>query len=318
MEFRVLDAKAIQQLITIEEIVAAVEEIFKAYGRGETNMPCKIYLDVADGDFRAMPAAIPGLAGIKWVNVHAGNAALGIPTVMAMIIINDPKTGRPLGLLDGTWITQERTGAAAAVATKHIARKDAESVGMIGCGGQSTTMLRAIASVMKIKKLYLADKNRDRAGELAGKVSDLNPEIVSAEQAAKADVVCTLTPSRAPIVLNDWVRAGTHINAMGADAAGKQELDPKILQRARVFVDDWTQAAHSGEINVPLKNGDIKEVSGSICDLLVGKTEGRKSADEITVFDSTGLAIQDLAVAKMVWQRAIERDAGVKMEFSMR
>lgn len=314
MEFKVLDAKTIRELVGIEDIVAAVENVFKAYGRGEVRMPSKIYLDVSGGDFRAMPASVPGLAGIKWVNSHPGNPALGLPAVMATILINDPQTGRPLGLLDGTWITQARTGAAAAVATKHLARPDSETVGMIGCGGQSATMLRAIASVMKIEKLYLADKEHDRAAVLAKKFADLDAHIVDTHLAAAADVVCTLTPSRAPIVMADWVRPGTHINAMGADAAGKQELDPELIKSARVFVDDWAQAAHSGEINVPLKNGVIDKVAGSICDLLAGKIEGRKTVDEITVFDSTGLAIQDMAVAKMVWEKANEMNAGVTME----
>lgn len=318
MDFRVLDAKAIKELIGIGEVVTAVEEIFKAYGRGDVRMPCKIYLDVSGGDFRAMPASVPGLAGIKWVNVHVGNAALGIPTVMAMILINDPRTGQPLALLDGTWITQARTGAAAAVATKHLARPDSETIGMIGCGGQSETMLRAIASVMKIEKLFLADKNHDHAEELARQFADISVHIVDTQLAAAADVVCTLTPSRAPIVMADWIEPGTHINAMGADAVGKEELDPEILRQASVFVDDWTQASHSGEINVPLKNGVIQSVAGSICDVLVGKIPGRTRVDEITVFDSTGLAIQDMAVAKVVWDRAVERDAGVKLDFKTR
>lgn len=314
MEFKVLDAKTIRELVGIKDVVDTVEEIFKAYGRGDVRMPCKIYLDVSGGDFRAMPASVPGLAGIKWVNVHPGNSALGLPAVMAMILINDPKTGRPLGLLDGTWITQARTGAAAAVATKHLARPDAETVGMIGCGGQSETMLRAIASVMKIKKLYLADKDHDRAAALAAKFTDLDVHLVDSQLAAASDVVCTLTPSRAPIVMADWIQPGTHINAMGADAAGKQELDPELIKSARVFVDDWTQAAHSGEINVPLKNGVIDKVAGSICDLLIGKIEGRKTVDEITIFDSTGLAIQDMAVARVVWEKANQNGAGVKLE----
>lgn len=316
MEFKVLDAKTIRQLVGIEDVVAAVEDVFKAYGRGDVRMPSKIYLDVSGGDFRAMPASVPGLAGVKWVNVHPGNSALGLPTVMATILINDPKTGRPLGLLDGTWITQARTGAAAAVATKHLARPDAETVGMIGCGGQSATMLRAIASVMKIKKLYLADKDHDRAAALADRFKDLDTHLVDTELAAAADVVCTLTPSRAPIVMADWIQPGTHINAMGADAAGKEELAPELIKSARVFVDDWTQASHSGEINVPLKNGVIDTVAGSLPEVLVGKIEGRKTIDEITIFDSTGLAIQDMAVARMVWEKAAAQGAGVKLELA--
>lgn len=314
MEFKVLDAKTIRQLVGIEEVIATVENVFKAYGRGEVRMPSKIYLDVSGGDFRAMPASVPGLAGIKWVNSHPGNPSLGLPAVMATILINDPRTGRPLGLLDGTWITQARTGAAAAVATKHLARPDSETVGMIGCGGQSATMLRAIASVMKIKKLYLADKDHDRAAALAAMFPGLDAHLVDTRLAAAADVVCTLTPSRSPIVMADWIQPGAHINAMGADAPGKEELDPELVKSARVFVDDWAQASHSGEINVPLKNGVIDKVAGSICEVLAGKIEGRKTIDEITIFDSTGLAIQDMAVSRMVWEKAAAQNAGVNLQ----
>ena len=317
MKLRIIDADAVGRLIELPEIIEAVAEIFASFGRGEVTMPPKIYLDLPGGDLRAMPAAIPGLAGIKWVNSHAGNAARGLPAVMAMILINEPETGRPLALLDGTLITRLRTGAAAAVATRTLARKDAATVGVIGCGGQSLPMLRAIAHVMTIGELRRADRDPARAEALARALPELPVRIVEAREAAGADVLCTVTPSRAPIVADEWIGEGTHINAMGADAAGKQELDPAILRRARVFVDDWEQAAHSGEINVPLGLGEIEGVAGSICDVLAGKAEGRRSREEVTVFDSTGLAIQDLAVALRVWQRAQERDEGHVIDFAM-
>ncbi len=319
MDFLVLDAAAICKLITTPEVIDAVEEVFAAYGRGEVRMPPKIYLELPGGDLRAMPALVPGLAGIKWVNSHPGNPALGLPAVMAMILVNEPETGRPLALLDGTWITRERTAAAAAIATRHLARPQAAIVSAIGCGGQTEPMLRAIGHVMKIERLLLADLDTARAEQLARRLSDWRCEIVDAEQAAhRADVLCTVTPSRRPLVSREWIRPGTHINAMGADAPGKQELDPALLASARLFVDDWSQASHSGELNVPLANGQLsrEHVAGSLCHVVAGTLPGRQNDEQITIFDSTGLAIQDLAVARRVWLRAREQGVGLSILFA--
>lgn len=318
MRLLFLDARAVHSLIAMPQVIEAVEAAFIAYGRGEARMPPKVYLEVPDGDFRAMPAYVGGAAGVKWVNVHPQNPTrYGLPTVMALIIYNDPTTGVPLAVLDGTLITRYRTGAAAAVATRALARPDARTLGLVGCGGQAEAHLLALTTVLKPERIYLADRRREAAERLAVRFPDLDCQVVDVERACAADVVSTLTPAREPFVRRAWLRPGCHINAMGADAPGKQELETEVLLEARIFVDDWEQASHSGEINVPYSQGKIKSVAGTLPDLLCGRIPGRRSADEITIFDSTGLALQDLAVARLVYDAATRTGVGIALDYAL-
>jgi ornithine cyclodeaminase/alanine dehydrogenase len=320
MKLLVLDAEAIRKLIDMATVIEAVETAFAAYGRGEAAMPPKVYLNVPHGDFRAMPAALPGAAGIKWVNVHPDNPEKhGLPTVMGLIIYSDPETGRPLALLDGTCVTRMRTGAAAAVATKYLARRGARSLGIVGCGGQAVTHLQALTQVMKPERVLLTDAVEANARRVAGLFPQWECRVVGLEEACGADVVTTLTPSQTPVVKRAWVRPGAHINAMGADAPGKQELELDLLlaEGVRIFVDDWTQASHSGEINVAVERGLLKKVAGTLPDVVSGKSQGRLGEEEITIFDSTGLAIQDLSTAMRIYEAARRKGLGVEVEFAM-
>lgn len=318
MSLLLIDAAAIERLTDMPAVIEAVEGAFIAYGNGQARMPPKIYLEVPGGDFRAMPAYLPGAAGVKWVNVHPDNPAHGLPTVMALIIYNDPATGRPLALIDGTIITRLRTGAAAAVATRRLARPGARRLAIIGCGGQADAHLQALCCVMKPELILLADARRENAEALARRWAQYPCRVAEIEQAcAEADVISTLTPARRPYVRREWIRPGAHINAMGADAPGKQELEIDLLLAARVFVDDWAQASHSGEINVAVASGRLTEVAGALPDVICGRAPGRVSEQDITIFDSTGLAIQDLAVAHLVYAHARERGEGIEVEFRL-
>ncbi|RMF20383.1 MAG: ornithine cyclodeaminase family protein [Deltaproteobacteria bacterium] len=315
----VLSGRDVRALLDEQTALAAVESAFAKHGRRETVMPPKVYLPLEreGGDFRAMPVYADGAAGVKWVNAHPDNPARhGLPAVMAVFVYNDPATAEPLAILDATGMTAMRTGAAAAVATKHLARRGATRLGLIGCGTQARTALRCHRLVMDLGEVYLFDASREAAQRLADEFPDLRCRIGSIEQAAGADVVCTTTPSRSPIVPDALVREGTHINAMGADAPGKQELDPAILLRGRVFLDDTDQATESGEVNVPLRSGLLSRdrIAGTLGEVVAGRIEGRRSDAEVTVFDSTGLAVQDLAVARVVYERARERGAGTEIE----
>lgn len=318
MKLLILDADAIRKLIDMSAVIEAVESAFAAYGSGEAKMPPKVYLDVPRGDFRAMPAYLPGAAGVKWVNVHPENPAHGmLPTVMGLIIYSDPETGQPLALLDGTWITRARTGAAAAVATRRLARRGAKTLGIIGCGGQAVTHLQALTQVVRPERIELHDVNEANARRVAGLFPQFNCRVAAIEEACAADVLTTLTPSHGPVVRREWVKPGAHINAMGADAPGKQELEIDLLLAGRVFVDDWAQASHSGEINVAHSRGMLEEAAGSLPEVVVGRVAGRQDDEEITIFDSTGLAIQDLATAHRVYNEARRRGAGVEVEFAL-
>ena len=321
----VLSSEEVKGLIRIKDVIGAVERAFREYGEGKAQMPPKTYVDFPEykGDLRVMPAYLPAqkIAGVKIVNVHPDNPGKGLPTVMATIQLNDPETGYPLAILAGTEITAARTGAAAAVATKYLSRKDAETIGLVGAGVQARTQLEAIMQVRKIKKAIVADASLPAAQRFAREMKEKTGlEIIATnelEKAVKCDIVSTTTPVRIPIVMDKWVQPGTHINAIGADAKGKEELEPEILKRARVFVDDWAQASHSGEINVPCTNCSFtkEDLAGSLGEVVAGMAEGRTANDQITVFDSTGLAIQDIATAKLVYERAVSQGLGRKIAF---
>jgi ornithine cyclodeaminase/alanine dehydrogenase len=302
----------------MEAAVKAVEQAFAAHGRGDIVMPPKVYLPLThhDGDFRAMPAYLAGAAGVKWVSAYPNNPSKHrLPAVIGLFILSDPSNALPLAVMDGTLLTAIRTGAASAVASKHLSRKSPKTIGFIGCGVQSRYVLEAHRVVFGTDLVArVADIARDAAERFA---AESGGEAVSVEEAAACDIVCTTTPSRQPIVSASWLSPSAHINAIGADAPGKQELDPAILKRARVFVDDVHQASESGEINVPLRAGEIREadIAGTLGEIVAGRLRGRRSVGW-TVFDSTGLAIQDVAVARVIYETARDRGLGGTIDFS--
>lgn len=317
----ILSRKEISKLIDIQSTIKVVEAAFKEYGRGHARMPAKIYLDLPEfkGDFRAMPAYVDKfkMATLKWVNAHPLNPKFGFPAVMAVIILSDPKTGYPLAVMDGTLATSLRTGAGGAVAAKHLARKNSSIVALVGCGVQARTQLKALRAVFKIKEVHVWGHSEAIRKEFVSEMKKSGEIMVAAltvkECVKGADIVVTTTPSRKPIVQLEWIKKGSHINAIGADAPGKEELDPKILKHARVFVDDIHQASHSGEINVPFAKGILKkkDIAATLGEVVAGKKRGRTSKSEITVFDSTGLAIQDVAVASLIYRNARVKKTGV-------
>jgi len=311
-----LSGSEVEELISIRETIEAVEKAFRAKGLGKVQMPPKSYVsfDRYGGDFRVMPAYLEemGAAGVKIVNVHPKNPTVyGLPTVMATILLLDPKTGAPLAIMDGTLITNLRTGAGGAVAAKYLARKDSKVVAMVGAGVQAKTQLLALNEVLKIEEVMVNDLSTKAAEKYVSELGmklDVDMRVIGKTKDAVevADIVVTTTPSRKPIVLNDYVKEGTHINAIGADAPGKQELDPKILLRAKVVVDDFEQAIHGGEMNVPISKGIVsrENIYADLGEIITKKKPGRTSRDEITVFDSTGLAIQDIATDWIVYKKA--------------
>jgi alanine dehydrogenase len=305
-----LDRNAVKSMMRMGDVIKVVEEAFRMCGEGKGKMPAKVYLSVEQGDFRAMPAALPGCAGMKWVNVHPGNPSRGLPSVMAVLIYSDRETGYPLAIMDATEITAYRTGAAAAIASKYLARPDSHTVGVIGAGYQAYTQILAHAELFNPISISASDISKAAVDRLAQSLPHLSIRSCSAQEAAGCDIVCTLTPSRSPIVKRGWIRPGTHINAVGADAPGKQELEPSILKEAIVVIDDLEQASHSGEINVPIQKGmySISEIYGTLPEIVAGKKKGRTDIKAITVFDSTGIAVEDIAVAKLLFEKA--RQAG--------
>jgi len=301
-----LNRNAVNTLMRMADVINAVEEAFRIWGEGKGNMPAKVYLPVEHGDFRAMPAALPGCVGMKWVNAHPQNPSRNLPSVMATMIYNDPETGYPLAIMDATEITAYRTGAAAAIASKYLARRDSHTIGIIGAGYQAYTQILAHSELFSPISIKVFDISKVAVDRLINSLPGFSIKNCAIQEAAASDIVCTLTPSRDPIIKKEWIIAGTHINAVGADATGKEELDSSILKDAIVIVDDLKQASAGGEINVPIQKGiyTIREVYGTLAELVTGKKKGRADNRVITVFDSTGIAIEDIAVAKLLFERA--------------
>jgi ornithine cyclodeaminase/alanine dehydrogenase len=315
METLILTQSEVRSALTMEAAVDAVEKAFAAHARGEALMPAKVYLDLTkyEGDFRAMPAYAPGSVGVKWVNSHPRNPERhGLPTVLGTYILSDPATAQPLAVMDATWLTAARTGAAAGVATRHLARPGSSRAGFVGCGVQAHTVLAALRVVLGELEVLVHDLSAERAEAFAAEVGG---RVATPPETCGCDVVCTATPSRRPIVERAWIAPGTHINALGADGPGKQELDAAILRAARIVIDDPHQAEAGGEINVPLARGELTlaDVHATLGEVIAGTRPGRQG-DEITVFDSTGLAIQDVAVARIVYDQALRQGLGRRID----
>jgi len=306
-----------KDLLNMPDVIRVVEDAFRAWAQDRGNMPAKAYLVVEKGDFRAMPAALPGAAGMKWVSVHPNNPSQGLPTVMAVLIYNDPETGYPLAVMDATEITAYRTGATAAIASKYLARQDSHSLGIIGAGRQAYTQILAHAEVFDLRLIKVFDCSRAAIERLIKSFPSYPLKECSLEEAIASDIVCTLTPSRVPLVKKEWVIPGTHINAIGADAEEKEELEPSILREAIVVVDDLSQASAAGEINVPITRGlfTIDEVYATLGEIIGGEKQGRADGKVVTVFDSTGVAIADIAIAKLIYDKA--KQAGSYMSVDL-
>jgi len=311
----------------MKEVIEAVELAFKEKGLGRVQMPPKPYIFYSryNGDLRVMPSYLEELeiSAVKVVNVHPDNPLkYKLPTVMATIILVDPKNGAPIAIMGGTWITAMRTGAAGGVAAKYLARPDSRVIGIIGAGVQARAQLMALKEVLEeIEEVRVTDIVKAARERYAREMSEkLGLNVKAVDNAKKAvegaDIVVTVTPSREPIVKSEWIRPGVHINAIGADAPGKEELDPELLKRAKIIVDDIEQASHSGEINVPLAKGIItrEDIWAELGDVIAGLKPGRTSPNDITIFDSTGLAIQDAVTAALAYKKALEKGIGQFIE----
>jgi alanine dehydrogenase len=266
------------------------------------------------------------VSAVKIVNVHPQNQKnFGMRTVMAVLVLVNPHTGAPLAFMDATYITDMRTGGASAIASKYLARPNPKVLGIIGAGNQARTQMLALVTQfghfdeVRIYDMY-PEKTKQLAREFRRKYKEVVGKIKGVQEAkacvVDSDIVVTCTSSRAPIVMKEWVKPGTHFNCIGADAPGKQEMDPKILKDAYLVIDDWEQASHSGEINMPLSKGELtkEDVNAEIGQIVAGIQPGRQNENDITVFCSTGLAIQDCLTAKIVYDAAVQQKIGKSMQ----
>ncbi len=320
MQTLLLDSDDVDEHARMADVISAVEDAFGAYERGDAQMPAKSYIDLPqyNGDFRSMPAYLDAgewdAAGVKWVNVHPDNPAdYDLPTVLGTMIYSDPETAYPLAIMDGTALTMRRTGAAAAVATDYLAVENATSMGIVGAGVQSYTQLDAIIEIRPIEEVVVSDLDDDRVQRFIDAYDDqFDVRAGSISEAGHCDVLSTVTPVRDPVVGLEDIGEHTHVNAIGADAEGKHELSDELLLESTVVIDDHQQCTHSGEVNVPYNEGTLTDddIYGEIGELVVGEKAAREDDTGVTVFDSTGLAIQDVAAARVVYENAREHGAG--------
>lgn len=321
-----LSERDVAALTDMPSSIRTVRAACIALAQGQATMPPKLYLPLPGGnDFRAMPAwqKHPPMCGVKWVNVHPRNPRRGLPSVMAVILLNDPATGEPLAALEGALVTKLRTAAAAAVAARALARPRSRRVALVGCGAQADAQLEALAEVLPITDVRVWGRHAGEARRFCRRMRRRLPGVRLAPAAMiescvrQADVVVTLTPSRRALVRRAWIRPGTHINAIGADAPGKQELDPRLLRAAVVVVDDRAQALHAGELNMPVRRGQFgtRQIHATLGEILTGRRPGRRGDEEITVFDSTGLAVHDIALGTQILRRALREGVGKRLPF---
>jgi len=302
----VFRAEDVERAVSPHEAYDAVRAAFEAHARRTWSMPPKVYVsNYPAGDFRAMPAIGDGQALLKWVTSFPGNPSRGLPTVTGLVLLSDAEDGRLLAVLDAASVTALRTSAAGVLAADTLCRPEASSYAVIGCGpnGAETARMLVAHDVRPLVWDLDAARREFVAQRLGARVAS------SAEEALSCEVVVTVTPGAEPLYTDGSLEAGQHVSLMGADGPGKAEVAVEELRRAHLFCDDWEQASHAGELAGAVEAGvvghdDVTELGA----VLIGEADGRRSAHDITLFDSTGLAIQDLAIAKAAYAKAAELD----------
>jgi alanine dehydrogenase len=294
-ELLVLDHDTVLAAVSPAAAIEATRAGFLRHHRGEWIMPPKVYLDSPPyGDFRAMPALGDELALLKWITSFPGNPAQGLPTVSGVVCLSDRRTGVPLALLDARAVTALRTGAVAAVASQALARRDARSAGIVGCGLHGVWTARCLAAA-GYEEGVCCDPRAEAAQALA---TELGWAAGTLAEALACDVVCTITPGAQVVVEEADLHPGAHLNMLGADGAGKAEASIAAVVACELFCDEWEQASHGGELAGAVAAGAVtRDRVTALGAVLAGEAPGRSGPEAVTLFDSTGLAIQDLAVA---------------------
>lgn len=323
----VLSRGEIERLMSFGDYVEAVEAGFKAAAEGRAVAPPALSLGVEGGAFHAKGAALPRGDRLYVAMKINGNfpenrARRGLSTVQGAIYLADGGNGVPLAVMDSIGVTIERTGAATAVAARHLARRDARTAFVCGAGVQGRVQLRAVKYTCPIERAWVFDLDAKAAAALAERMSvELGISVMPAADLASArdcDVIVTCTSARRAFLTPDHVRPGTFVAAVGADNSDKQEIDPALFPRATVVVDSLEQCAEIGDFHHALAAGSFarERVHASLAEVVAGRKPGRGNAEEITLFDSTGLGLQDVAAAAVIYERAIARGAGTRLSLA--
>ncbi len=321
----VLTAPQMQSLLSMNNAISAVEDSFRAKVAGQTSVTQTfLRFDSYGGDIGSMSAYLKDkeTAAVKVIGYNPHNPQKNrLPTISGVVVVTDPRTSIPLAIMDAAYVTSIGTGAVGALAAKLLARRDSRIVGMIGAGVQARTQMIGVDANFDIEKVRVWSRTWGSSRKFAREMkAQLDVGIVSVHEPKKAvmgaDIVITVTPSRHPIVANAWISEGTHVNAIGADEPGKQEIDSEITKRACIVVDDREEAVQKSEINLPYRAGIITKDSiyAELGEIVLGKI-GRTSDDQVTLYAGAGSPIQDAAVAFEIYKRALRAGAGVKLRF---
>ena len=325
----VLAKSDLEHALSMKDTIAVIEEAFSELALGMALVPPRSLISIEDhqGIFLVMSTylAKSEALAVKTVSVFDQNPAkYGVPTIHAVVIFHDSRTGRPLAIMEGGFLTAMRTGAGSGVATKYLARSDSEIVGIVGAGTQSRTQLSAVCEVREIKKALVYDIIRQKSRDFAVQMSKkLGIDVIPVDQTEKAvrsvDILIVATTATDPVISEAWIEPGTHINSIGWMGPDARELDTDTVRKSKLIVDSKEAVlSESGDILIPIQEGAITKdhIYSELGEILVGRREGRRSEEEITLWKSVGIAIQDAAVAKLAYQRAIDKDLGIKLKLS--
>jgi ornithine cyclodeaminase len=329
MKLRIISRDELRRAVSMAQAIEIVKAAFAQLSAGEADVPIRTRLDVTkrDGVSFVMPAFLreSDQLGLKIVSVFPRNTELRLPTIHALVAVIDAETGRPTALMDGTYLTALRTGAATGAATDLLARRDARVAALIGAGGQARTQLEGICEVRDIEEVRIYSRPRESAEKFVeemrgaeGRMPASVRVVASSQEAlANADVVCTATTATAPVFEDAHLETGTHVNAIGSFTPEMQEIPEDTVRRARLVVDSreacWAEA---GDLLIPLEKGLITkdDVHAELGEIVAGTKSGRGSDEEVTLFESVGNAVQDISVANKALEEAKKRDLGVELE----
>jgi alanine dehydrogenase len=326
-EILLLTSREIQSLLTLDECIGAVEHAFRAYGQGSAVPPAVLSMHTEDGGFHVKTGLLEldrsYFAAKVNGNYPENSSRYGLPTIQGVIVLCDAGNGTPLAVMDSREITSLRTAAASAVAAKYLARPDSRTITICGCGAQGRVQLKSLSRVFHLETIFAYDKDGEQALRFArDSESGLNLAVTPTEDLISAtrqsDICVTCTSSRQPVLALDDVRPGTFVAAVGADNPQKQELHPVLMAKSKIVCDILEQCAVMGDLHHALDAGVVTraDVHAELGEIVAGRKAGRESEEEITIFDSTGMALQDVAAAAIVYEKAEKQGSGVRLNFA--
>lgn len=332
MKIIVLKQKDIESVFSMNDAIQASKDALELYSKGDSNIPLRINMDIPkeNGQSLYMPGYVEGAdaLGVKIVSMYPKNVEKGLDSISSTMVLKDPKTGEICSILDGSYLTQLRTGAVSGAATDLLAREDSNIFALIGTGGQAKSQIEAVLNVREIKEVRVYGRDKEKAEKFAKNMKDeLGKEFkfnifvtdTSNEAIDNADIITCVTTSKKPVFDGKYVKKGAHINGVGSYTPEMQEIDPYVLINGdKIYVDTRDGVLNeSGDFIIPIKENKFSEtdVTGELGELIMGKTLGRENEDEITIFKTVGSGVLDVVTAKRIYDKALEKGIGYTIEF---